>query len=160
MYYLMSSTVSWMVNRLCWFSRCLRTNLASTSKSLTHELCHPSAPALSIRYRSRMTPETESRVASWLLEEEKCVSVSGIAFTGSQNRQQAADVLEKVLRAKHGDDQKFVVTKCVVSEEKKDEIPCTGAFTIIYFGLERFWRFTAGSSHMPFFLLPFAQSSN
>lgn len=73
-----------------------------------------------------MMTETEKRVASWLLEEEKCVSVAGIAFTGSQNRQQAASVLEKVLRETHSDEKKFTVTKCVVSEEKEAEIPCTG----------------------------------
>ena len=75
-----------------------------------------------------MTTELEQRAASLLLDEERCVCVSGLAFTGSQNRGQAASVLEKVLRDKRSDQQTFIVTQCVRSEEKQSDsgIPCTG----------------------------------
>jgi len=107
------------------------------------------------------TNEAEARVASWLLEEEKCVSVAGIAFTGSQNRQQAASVLEKVLREKHDDKKKFTVTKCVVSEENLSATPCTGTlvFTNIECEIDSLHRSRNLNDRFSFILLSL-QSSN
>ena len=107
------------------------------------------------------TTEAEARVASWLLEEEKCVSVAGIAFTGSQNRQQAASVLEKVLREKHDDEKKFTVTKCVVSEENLSATPCTGTLVFAISSARLTVCTAAETSNVRFpFILLSLQSSN
>lgn len=79
-----------------------------------------------------MTSEIEKQVASVLLDEEKCASVSGMSFQFSQNRQQAATALEKVLHEKHSDERKFTVTKCVVSEEQQEQVPCTGTSRCVH----------------------------